>query len=39
MLDVFRQPFTKDYRDLFDQHPENTFLVKLAYWLAESLAK
>ncbi len=22
-----------DYRDLFDLHPDNTFLIKLAYWL------
>ena len=22
-----------DYRDLFERHPDNTFLIKLAYWL------
>jgi hypothetical protein len=22
-----------DYRDLFEEHPNNTFLIKLAYWL------
>jgi hypothetical protein len=27
------QSWTRDYRDLFDLHPDNTFLVKLAYWL------
>jgi hypothetical protein len=32
--DTFRQPWTRDYRELFDLHPENTFLVKLAYWLS-----
>jgi hypothetical protein len=25
--------WTRDYRDLFALHPDNTFLVKLAYWL------
>jgi hypothetical protein len=25
--------WTRDYRDLFQLHPDNTFLVKLAYWL------
>ena len=29
----FRQSWNRDYRDLFDVHPENTFLVKVAYWL------
>jgi hypothetical protein len=23
----------EEYRDLFDLHPDNTFLIKLAYWL------
>lgn len=27
------QSWTQDYRDLFSLHPDNTFLVKLAYWL------
>ena len=31
---VSNQSWVKDYRDLFDQHPDNTFLVKLAYWLS-----
>jgi hypothetical protein len=31
--DTFRQPWTRDYRALFDLHPDNTFLVKVAYWL------
>jgi hypothetical protein len=26
-------PWVRDYRDLFGLHPDNTFLVKLAYWL------
>ena len=25
--------FTRDYRDLFRAHPENTFLVKVAWWV------
>jgi hypothetical protein len=28
-----RQPWSRDYRGLFDLHPDNTFLVKVAYWL------
>ncbi len=28
-----RQSWTRDYRDLFALHPDNTFLVKFAYWL------
>jgi hypothetical protein len=24
--------WTSEYRDLFDLHPDNTFLIKLAYW-------
>jgi hypothetical protein len=31
--DTFRQTWTRDYRNLFAQRPQNTFLVKLAYWL------
>jgi hypothetical protein len=27
------QAWHDDYRDLFDLHPENTFLIKVAYWL------
>ena len=27
------QSWSRDYRDLFGLHPDNTFLVKLAYWL------
>lgn len=26
------QPWTREYRDLFSLHPDNTFLVKFAYW-------
>jgi Domain of unknown function (DUF5916) len=29
-----RQTWTQDYRELFDVHPDNTFLIKLAYWLS-----
>ena len=25
--------WSNDYRDLFSRHPDNTFLIKLAYWL------
>lgn len=28
-----RQPWHRDYRDLFALHPDNTFLVKVSYWL------
>ena len=28
------QSWTRDYRDLFSLHPDNTFLVKAAYWLS-----
>ena len=28
-----RQSWTRDYRDLFGLHPDNTFLIKVAYWL------
>lgn len=24
-----------DYRDLFERHPDNTFLIKVAYWLSK----
>jgi len=27
------QGWAADYRDLFDEHPDNTFLLKFAYWL------
>ena len=27
------QPWSREYRDLFQLHPDNTFLVKMAYWL------
>jgi hypothetical protein len=27
------RPWTSDYHDLLSLHPDNTFLVKLAYWL------
>ena len=30
---AFRQSWARDYRELFDLHPDNTFLVKVAYWL------
>jgi hypothetical protein len=29
-----RQPWTRDYRELLDLHPDNTFLIKVAYWLS-----
>jgi hypothetical protein len=32
--DTFRQSWMRDYRKLFDLHPDNTFLVKVAYWLS-----
>jgi Domain of unknown function (DUF5916)/Carbohydrate family 9 binding domain-like len=28
------RPWTRDYRDLFDLHPDNTFLIKVAHWLS-----
>jgi hypothetical protein len=28
-----QQSWQDDYRDLFDRHPDNTFLIKVAYWL------
>jgi hypothetical protein len=30
----FNQSWTRDYGDLFRLHPDNTFLVKVAYWLS-----
>jgi hypothetical protein len=27
------ESWSRDYRDLFTLHPDNTFLVKVAYWL------
>jgi len=30
---VERQSWRRDYRDLMELHPDNTFLVKVAYWL------
>ena len=32
--DPFRQSWMRDYRSLFERHPDNTFLVKVAYWLS-----
>jgi hypothetical protein len=29
-----RQSWSRDYRELFELHPDNTFLVKVAYWLS-----
>jgi hypothetical protein len=29
---IIQQGWSRDYRDLFSLHPDNTFLVKLAYW-------
>jgi len=29
----YRQSWMTDYRDLFRLHPDNTFLIKVAYWL------
>jgi hypothetical protein len=31
--DGLRQSWSRDYRDLFALHPDNTFLVKIAHWL------
>jgi Domain of unknown function (DUF5916)/Carbohydrate family 9 binding domain-like len=28
------QPWSREYRDLFHLHPDNTFLIKAAYWLS-----
>jgi hypothetical protein len=27
------RPWAREYRDVFELHPENTFLVKVSYWL------
>lgn len=32
--DGFRQSWMRDYRELFELHPNNTFLVKVAYWFS-----
>jgi hypothetical protein len=32
--DTFRQSWMRDYQQLFSQHPDNTFLIKVAYWLS-----
>jgi hypothetical protein len=32
--DRFRQSWMRDYRELFGLHPDNTFLVKVAYWFS-----
>jgi hypothetical protein len=32
--DTFRQSAVRDYAELFELHPNNTFLVKLAYWFS-----
>jgi hypothetical protein len=32
--DTFRQSWMRDYRQLFELHPDNTFLVKVAYWFS-----
>jgi hypothetical protein len=32
--DTFRQSWMRDYRNLFELHPDNTFLVKVAYWFS-----
>jgi hypothetical protein len=30
----FRQSWARDYQELFELHPDNTFLVKFAYWIS-----
>ena len=30
---LLQESWRDDYRDLFDLHPDNTFLIKVAYWL------
>jgi hypothetical protein len=30
---LLQESWRDDYRDLFDLHPDNTFLIKIAYWL------
>ena len=32
--DTFRQSWMQDYRELFQLHPDDTFLVKVAYWFS-----
>jgi hypothetical protein len=32
--DRFDQSWAKDYSDIFKLHPDNTFLIKVAYWLS-----
>lgn len=32
--DRFNQSWTRDYSDIFKLHPDNTFLIKVAYWLS-----
>ena len=32
--DTFRQSAVRDYGELFELHPNNTFLIKLAYWFS-----
>jgi hypothetical protein len=32
--ETFRQSLMRDYRELFELHPNNTFLVKVAYWFS-----
>ena len=32
--DTFRQSWMRDYQKLFSLHPDNTFLIKIAYWLS-----
>jgi hypothetical protein len=31
---TFRQSWMRDYRELLDLHPDNTFLIKAQYWLS-----
>jgi hypothetical protein len=32
--DGTRQPWMRDYRDIFRLHPDNTFLIKAAHWFS-----
>lgn len=32
--DTRNRSWARDYRDLFELHPDNTFLIKVAYWLS-----
>ncbi|HEU4996567.1 MAG TPA: DUF5916 domain-containing protein [Gemmatimonadaceae bacterium] len=34
LKDQFSQAWSRDFRQLFDLHPDNTFLIKAAYWLS-----